>query len=209
MAIAIIARPKTPSGFKLILAFSGAFLLGITLFHLMPSVFNAPNFEAGVWIMGGVLLQIILENTSQGVEHGHHHNNKFTDTFPVFIWFSLCIHAFIEGMPLNNDNALVWGILIHKIPVGMVLIFVLWNAKAKRSTIIFGLLLFSIMTPLGSLFSKFIIPTKAYQNPVNSIVIGMLLHIATTIFFESNQGHKFNLKKMLVIIMAIGIAYFI
>ena len=96
MAIAIIARPKTPSGFKLILAFSGAFLLGINLFHLMPSVFNAPNFEAGVWIMGGVLLQIILENTSRGVEHGHHYNNK--SRIPFLYLFGLAF-AF---MPLSK-----------------------------------------------------------------------------------------------------------
>ena len=114
MGIALLVRPKTPASPKLILAFSGAFLLGITLFHLMPIVFNSPNLEAGVWIMGGVLLQILLEYISQGVEHGHAHGDKFKDRFPFFLLLSLCVHAFIEGMPLNGDNPLVWGILVHK-----------------------------------------------------------------------------------------------
>lgn len=209
MGIALLVRPKTPASPKLILAFSGAFLLGITLFHLMPIVFNSPNLEAGVWIMGGVLLQILLEYISQGVEHGHAHGDKFKDRFPFFLLLSLCVHAFIEGMPLNGDNPLVWGILVHKIPVGMVLVFILWNNKAKRIYIIGGLFLFAIATSLGSLVTQWFSFSELFEKAIISIVIGMLLHIATTILFESNQGHTFNLKKMISILIAIGIAYFI
>lgn len=209
MLIALLTRPKTPSGLKLILAFSGAFLLGITLFHLMPKVFIASNIDAGIWIMAGVLLQIILEYVSQGVEHGHSHGDIFMNSFPFLLWLSLCIHAFIEGMPLRGDNPLVWGILIHKIPIGMVLIFILWNDNTKRSYVISALLLFALMTPLGSLFAMYFDSGKAFENRITAIVIGMLLHIATTILFESNQGHRFNLKKMLSILLAVVIAYFI
>jgi hypothetical protein len=41
------------------------------------------------------------------------------------------------------------------------------------------------------------------------MVIGVFLHISTTILFESSEGHKFNLNKILAIIVAITIAYFI
>ena len=95
MSIAYAVRPKTADGLKLILAFSGAFLLGITIFHLMPEVFLDEEFEAGLWIVGGIVLQILLEYLSQGAEHGHTHL-KENNLLPKVLFISLCLHAFIE-----------------------------------------------------------------------------------------------------------------
>jgi len=36
-----------------------------------------------------------------------------------------------------------------------------------------------------------------------------LLHVSTTILFETSQGHKFNLVKILLITGAIILAYFL
>jgi hypothetical protein len=35
----------------------------------------------------------------------------------------------------------------------------------------------------------------------------MLLHISTTILFESNKGHVFNIKKLFIILLGFGISY--
>jgi hypothetical protein len=35
----------------------------------------------------------------------------------------------------------------------------------------------------------------------------VLLHISTVILFESSDGHKFNIKKIIVICLGIAIAY--
>jgi hypothetical protein len=43
---------------------------------------------------------------------------------------------------------------------------------------------------------------------MTAIVIGILFHISSTIIFESNEGHKFNLAKISVIILGIVLAYF-
>jgi uncharacterized membrane protein YadS len=37
-------------------------------------------------------------------------------------------------------------------------------------------------------------------------VIGIFLHISTTILFESNVDHRFNFYKMIAIIIGAGIA---
>ena len=65
------------------------------------------------------------------------------------------------------------------------------------------------MTPLGSLSAELlsISPTLIYS--INAIVIGMFLHISTIILFESSEGHHFNLNKILMIISAVVLAYFI
>ncbi|MDG1023752.1 MAG: ZIP family metal transporter [Flavobacteriaceae bacterium] len=206
MSIAYWVRPKTPNGIKLILAFSGAFLLGITIFHLMPEVFSDNEFNAGLWIVGGIILQILLEYLSQGAEHGHTHL-KENDLLPKVLFISLCLHAFMEGLPLQQQPELVWGIFIHKIPIGMVLFYLVWNTNNSNGIKITFLLLFAFMSPLGSLaFIQFDF-LKIMQLPITALVMGMLLHIATTILFESNQGHAFNIRKLLTILLAFVISY--
>ena len=84
---------------KLLLAFSGAFLLGILVLEMLPKVYEHATKSTGFWILGGMLFQIMLEFFSKGAEHGHMHHHK--KNFPWMIIISLCIHAFLEGMPLN------------------------------------------------------------------------------------------------------------
>ena len=64
------------------------------------------------------------------------------------------------------------------------------------------------MTPLGTLVSNNTDLLTQIEPYVNALVVGTFLHISTVILFESSEGHKFNLSKLLVIILAITIAYF-
>jgi len=208
MVIAYYVTPRTPERVKLILSFSGAFLLGIIILHLMPQVFLETNFQAGLWIIAGLILQILLEYLSQGTEHGHTHLKKDNKT-PIILILSLCIHAFIEGLPLAQEPKLVWGIFIHKIPIGMVLFFMVWGSKSNLSSRLLYLFLFTLMSPLGSFTLGYFDTLAAWQIPITALVIGMLLHISTTILFESNQGHSFNLLKLLIILSAFGLSYLI
>ena len=65
------------------------------------------------------------------------------------------------------------------------------------------------MTPLGSYLAGHAQWVEAYYAPITSLVIGVFLHISTVILFESSEGHSFNLRKILVIILGILFAYFI
>jgi hypothetical protein len=64
------------------------------------------------------------------------------------------------------------------------------------------------MTPLGSYLST--VPwVQDYGHLLTALTIGVFFHISTIILFESSQGHKFNLRKVVVIILGIGIAYLV
>ena len=208
MGIGYKIHDKSSKGLKLILSFSGAFLLGVTIFHLMPEVFSKVNNKPGLWIVSGIILQILLENLSQGTEHGHSHI-KSNEYLPWILFLSLCLHAFIEGLPLGHESSLVWGIFIHKIPIGMVLFYMIWDTKSTKTLKIIALFIFAIMSPLGSITLEYNDSLQNYQTQITAIVMGMLLHISTTILFESNQGHAFNIRKLLTILLAFGISYFI
>ena len=47
------------------------------------------------------------------------------------------------------------------------------------------------------------------MNKILAIVVGMFLHISTTILFETDESHKFNLAKLLLIISGGYVAYLV
>jgi len=208
--IVLLLSKSKPLNLKLFLAFSGAFLLSTTIFELLPEVYShLETKEIGVYIMGGILLQILLEFYSKGAEHGHLHHNESKKIFPWFLFISLGIHAFFEGFPLKDHHNIIIGVVIHKIPIAILITTYLLKSKLPKLKVVLFLLIFTAMTPLGSLAAEFlsISPTVIYS--INSVVIGMFFHISTIILFESSEGHHFNLNKILMIISAVVLAYYI
>lgn len=202
---------------KLILSFSGAFLFTITVLHLIPHVYISGGETIGLWVLGGFLFQIVLEQFSHGIEHGHVHKHGNAGIFPLGIMISLSLHAFIEGMPLasSHQNELVFGIAIHHIPAAFALASLLLNAQLRKPSILILIFIFAAMTPAGFLLSKGISSgnlgnIEQHFDKLMAIVIGIFLHISTTILFESGSEnhHHFNRKKMIAVIIgvAIGIA---
>ncbi len=204
----IIAKPKNKEHFKLLLAFSGAFLLALTMFELFPSVYAGSNPKTvGLFVMLGILLQIFLEFFSKGAEHGHVHLDREKSSFPWLLFLSLSIHSFLEGFPVEHHGHILYGILVHKVPIAIILSIFLLDSKIPLSKAIFFIALFSLMTPFGSYIAANFEWVTRYYTEINGLVIGVFLHISTVILFESSEGHKFNLRKLIVIILGITIAY--
>jgi len=206
--IAILSKRQKASGTKLLLSFSGAFLLALTLFDLLPEVYHhlQPK-QTGLFIMCGILLQIILEFFSKGAEHGHVHIQNKEHSFPWLLFISLCIHSFLEGFPIHQHNDMVYGVLIHKIPIAALITVFLLKSNFSKWQMAFFLLVFGAMTPLGTFISNNVSALEDYVDIINAVVIGIFLHISTTILFESGEGHKFNLSKLVVICLGVLIAY--
>ncbi len=204
-----VLKPKKPKHLKLLLAFSGAFLLSVTVFNFLPEVLSKPGKRIGLFIMGGILLQIILEFFSKGAEHGHVHMSKKTTKFPWTLFISLSIHSVLEGIPIETHSNLLYGIIIHKLPIAIILsTFFLSSDLSKIKSFAF-LFLFALMTPIGVLLAQEIDFFDTYYYEISALVIGIFLHISTTILFEINEDHKFNITKLATIIVAITLAYFI
>ena len=200
-----IFKPKKSRNIQILLTFSGAYLLAVSLLHLLPELFHhntTPNI--GLFILGGFLIQILLEYFSQGIEHGHFHKSNI---IPFSVLISLCLHALLEGVPLGGDlqehthNALLYGIVLHKLPVAIVLMtFFLQSGMRKQRAYIF-LLIFALMAPLGVYAGNIFGALSNFHNEIMAIVIGIFLHISTTILFESTDGHRFSFTKIITIII--------
>jgi len=207
-------KSKNTNRLKLVLSFSGAYLFAITILHLMPDVYSSENPGIGLFILGGFLLQILMEQFSEGIEHGHvHTHNHDHYVFPIGIMISLCFHAFLEGMPLakGQHTELVYGIALHHIPAAFALGSVLLHAHQSKLKTIAFLGIFALMSPIGYLLSFRIGQgtfgnIDVYFDSIMGVVIGIFLHISTTILFESSVDHKFNLKKLMAVLLGVGIA---
>jgi zinc and cadmium transporter len=209
---------------KLFLSFSGAFLFAISVLHLIPELYHPiaigsepPNI--GIFILIGFFAQILLEFFSEGIEHGHIHIHKHdhkANAFPYAMMVGLSIHSFLEGMPLagvatDAHRSLLTGIVLHNIPIAIALMTMLLQSHISKQKAVIWLLIFALVTPLGTFTSHAIGATvignfSAYFDRIMAVVVGIFLHISTTILFESSENHRFNLLKFLVILLGAGIA---
>jgi zinc transporter ZupT len=207
--IAILLKPKAKQNLKLLLAFSGSFLLSLTVIHLLPDVYESDNKSIGIFIMCGILFQIILEFFSKGAEHGHVHGHDKLTQMPWLLFISLCIHALLEGFPVGRHHDLAYGIAIHHLPIAIILTTFFLNAQLNKVALLIFMVTFAIMTPLGTLVSDSFPILNEYYTQITAVVIGILFHISSTIIFESSEGHKFNIAKVSMIILGIVLASFL
>lgn len=107
-ALALLIKKSNPRALRLLLSFTGAYLFAVTLVHLLPDLYALEGGQAGIYILGGFLLQILLENLSQGIEHGHIHQHTHGSgtRLAISVLIGLSVHAFLEGMPLGGFDVL-------------------------------------------------------------------------------------------------------
>ena len=122
-------------------------------------------------------------------------------------------------MPLGIEAAdakvfppFLTGIVLHNIPIAiafMGLLLHLGHSKAK-SFLFLGI--FALMTPLGMVASHLIGgqlqgDLAPYFAAITGMVIGIFLHISTTILFESTENHRFNALKFGTILLGVFTAW--
>ena len=239
-----ILGEKAMNNLPIFLAFGGAFIMGLIFLHLVPEAFSFST-NAGIFVLLGFLVQIFLEYISKGLEHGHVHHSEHGKVLKVLPWaaiFSLCIHAFLESMPLAEGavatashqvhsmgghthvhvdgsmaigSALFIGLAIHKLPVALVLMG-LMKSIGSSPLVRWGLLsMFGLMPLFGMYFYDTIIHSSmslpggvgGFISATQGLVIGILLHVATTVLFENGEGHHFHFKKLTATLIGLGLAY--
>lgn len=211
---AFLVKQKS-SSVKFLLTFSGAYLLGIGVFHLLPEIYEGHSHHIGFWIMGGFFIQLVLEVFSKGIEHGHGHTELFKDkALPIGVLASLFLHALLESLPIGahhdheSKNALLWGIVIHKLPVSIILFTMMKELTSSLGKIGLVMLLFALIAPLGVFLGETMPIFGTYYRELTALTLGVFLHISTTILFESNESHGFNFMKFLAAGLAVLLAWF-
>lgn len=239
----IYLTPRGRNGnYKLLLVFAGSYLFAITVSHILPELYRQHEDIKwiGIFVLGGFFLQQVLEYFTSGVEHGHlhshehhhhesdhHHRHNHSHSLSAFVLLlALCVHAFLEGAMLAqpsagdevyNVNAVLLGIVLHRMPAAFALMTVLAFQLGSIKKAIPYLAVFSLAAPLGLLLSEYLSShnfiTATGLIYLYALVCGNFLHISTTIVFESSPEHRFNALKLIVGLMgaiaAVGVEYLI
>jgi zinc transporter ZupT len=221
-AAGIYIHGRITKDVKILLAFSGAYLLALAVLHILPDIYHHLDHAAGGFILSGFILQMVMDYFSKGVEHGHvHHSDQHAKRFPLGIYVSLFVHSMVEGMPLSGNedvlhhghdhhtDALLTGISLHKIPEAIALAALLYHYYESKKKVFLLILIYALATPLGMVMSHHVL--EHIQEPewvygvMLSIAVGIFLHVSTTIIFEAEDQHKFNWKKAVAILLGMAL----
>jgi zinc and cadmium transporter len=163
-------------------------------------------------MLAGFFVQLGLDFISMGVEHGHSHH--LHGHAPYGVVAGLCIHAFVEAMALGNAQTyydphsrhlLLWSIVVHNYPVSIALLGMLLHWGMARRSAVAVLFLFAAMAPIGMFLSGHISWLAEHSRELMAIVIGIFMHISTTILFESGEVHRIHMGKLFAILVGTGL----
>ncbi|MBN9313063.1 MAG: zinc permease [Sphingomonadales bacterium 63-6] len=194
---------------KDLLILSAGFLITICLNEVFPEVYSSEDHNIGIWVIAGVLLQMLLENLTKGFEHGHfHHHNEGKNILPLALMAGMFIHAFLEGIPLANQRTVLspylFGILFHNLPISFILgAFLVQKGRFSfSSSIIIGV--FTLASPLGLLLGQYFNPE--WEVYFLALVGGIFLHISSVIIFEGSKNHNIDWRKIGLVVLGILLA---
>lgn len=196
---------------KYLLTFSGAFLLCITVMHILPDVFKTDIEYIGLFVLAGFFIQILLGHFSGGVEHGHAHIHEAVS--PA-LYISLILHSLIEGTAITDTHThhhlseqLTLGVVIHKAPIAVALAGILKATTTKGKS--YALLaVFCLASPLAYLGGPYLneMTHTDIRYYALALAVGVFLHVSTIILFESEKGHRFDWPKALSMLAGVLVA---
>jgi zinc transporter ZupT len=210
---------------KRLLMFGAGLLLAITVLDMFPALYSGEGVNAGIWVITGVGLQLVLEGLSKGIEHGHaHHHHGSNNIIPLSVMIGLFIHSFLEGMPIDvphmqhlhhghtghehpGHSNILWALSIHKISESIVLATFLFSLTIKKSRVLLVLFLFAISAPVGTYLGSYL--NFDFYPKILGIVAGIFLHISSVIIFESNEKHSLNWQKLFFVFGGMFLGYLI
>jgi zinc and cadmium transporter len=209
--------------FKTILTFTGGYLLSIVIVHILPETFNSSNKHNSIYILAGFFIQLLLELSTKGLEHGHIHTTNTQNKLNfITLFLALFIHSLSDGSILAHPHTatcthskhthfpLLIGIVMHKIPVAFTLTIMMLSLQYKIKHILIIIFVFALSSPIGMLtvqylYNNSILNTEQLKS-LSALISGSFLYISTTIFFEHTPNHNFDIKKILASLSGAGLA---
>ena len=126
---------------------------------------------------------------------------------PLGMIGGLCVHAFLKAMPIAHMETprLLATIGVRKSPVSIVLLTMLLQNSRTAKKAYLSLLVFTLMAPIGALIGSH--PKLENQAPyLLALVIGIFMHVSTTILFEIGEDHQYNHLKVIAIFLGAVVA---
>ncbi|MCS6991153.1 MAG: ZIP family metal transporter [Chitinophagales bacterium] len=212
--LALLFRHQAENNYGVVLSFSGAFLFTAVLVDLFPPLFRNLS-EAGLYLLAGFFFQILLEQLTRGIEHGHFPAQKMSYTTVSALIIGLLTHALLDGIPLAHHELMaashrpmLYAISLHKIPEGFALAMVLTASGFCTSRVLGWILTLSLAAPLAVFFGSSL---GQYRPDLLlafiAFAVGSFLHVTTTVLYESEHpAHVVHWGRVAAIVAGAGLA---
>ncbi len=180
------------------------------------------------------LLEFLSQGIEHGHFHAHKHGPECDTPYswqrlPWAALLSLGLHAALESMPVvgphvHNEGhvhgplslelinwGLTAGLILHKVPVAMVLMAMMLEQHVPKRTAWLVLAAFGVSPALGMLSADMVYHSldanaaAEVTSMLQALVVGILLHIGTTVLFEAGEGHTFNKAKFVATCAGLGL----
>jgi zinc transporter ZupT len=219
------ALPKHHRPFELADAFASGIFLGTALFHMLPHAIRAFSIEldhinypiAELFCAAGFLLLLFLERLSRFITMGKHSEN----TFSYLLAMIFILHSLIEGtvlgvnLTLTTTAVIFIAIIAHKGSESFALAVVLNRSHLSFTKMLYLIILFSLMTPLGIL-SGTLLTHSFNENAVlftasfNAFAAGSFLYMSTLHHINHHERHHdkenlFEFAALLAGLMVMGL----
>lgn len=201
----------------LFISFGAGIFLSVVFLHLLPESFAGSNSSIiGLMVLLGYLLIFFLERilfvSGEGDdEHGH-------KVVSITALLGLSVHSIIAGFGLavasvdaRLGSMIFISILAHKIPAAFSLTSLFLLGKMSRLKSLWLLVVFSLMTPLGTLLLGQIFSdiSSEYLGYFTGITAGTFLYIATGEMLPEvfhTREHRWT-KLLLLLLGVVVMAY--
>jgi zinc transporter ZupT len=192
--------PKHNRPLELADAFASGIFLGTALFHMLPDAIKSFSMVrsiqhypiAELFCAAGFLTLLFMERLSRYFATAKNQANMFSYMLALI----LIVHSLIEGTVLGVNTALATtsiifiAIIAHKGSESFALAVVLNRSNLALTKIIYIILLFSLMTPLGIVSGVWL--TSFLKSNENELFIASFNAFAAGTFLYMSTLHHIN-----------------
>lgn len=203
------------TGFHFLVSFGAGVLLSAALLHMLPEAVNLLGSHVGFPVLLGFLLLYLLEKFM--MTHPCPSGDCMYHRLDIGALIGLSIHSLTTGLALGSgmENpqlgiVVFLAIFLHKIPETMSLTTLLLKEHWKTKNILWVILAFSMLVPIGASF-VLICSESINQIWLNNFIAfsaGIFLYIAVDdLMPEVHRGIYLRKTKLLFFLLGIGLMF--
>lgn len=186
-----------------LLSFCSGVLIATAFLHMLPSSFEQTGANSGFFVLLGFLILYITERFIMVHPCQEHGCVSHTVGISAFIGLSLhCIlTGFSVGVAIESTTTMplltpfLTAVIAHKIPESFSLSTLLIKSTMKNKHVVWFLLLYCLMTPLGIFMAEYSLhlSVNSSLNALIAVSTGTFIYIATSDLLP--QAHQTGRKR--------------
>ena len=197
-----------------LLSLSAGIILGVLFFDLLPhNATMSPHFHT--LALAGFMLMLALEKFV--FIHPHETEELAGRRSGISAYVGISLHSLLDGLALGSSTlapqfapGVAFAILAHKLPDTFSLTTILTYFQFRRRSIVWLLVLFSLLTPLGGVLALLLLRglEPAQLGGVIAIASGTFLFIATSdLLPHAHAHHAGRYRNLAAVVVGLAIMY--